>query len=165
MSLFFVLARLPLLSHTTKTTPLLILLIADETCGFEGDEGTYDRGICLDRYLQWISTLADNFILDKAINMRSISVCPPFSSIYPSPSVTSCWLHSGFQLSTFITLLYITFTGPPSELYAVEVLLLHHLHAWCRKFHRRQAGATPPHSPVTAPVESEDSSDSLSARP
>jgi len=86
MSLLFTLASLPLLSYATDTTLLLAPLIADETCGFEGDEAAYGIGIRLGLYLQWITTsLADNFVPDEAINMRSVNNCTSFLLLYTLP--------------------------------------------------------------------------------
>lgn len=83
MSLLFALVRLPLLSYATNTALLPTLLIADEACGFEGDEGTYGRGIRLGLYLQWFTTsLADNFVPDEAIAMRGVNICASFFLLY-----------------------------------------------------------------------------------
>lgn len=60
-----------------------------DTCGFQGDDNTYGLGIRLGLYIQWIATsLANNFVPDEAVAMRSVNFC--------------------FQLSTFVGLLYIT---------------------------------------------------------
>jgi len=50
-------------------------------------------------------------------------VCPHSLSVLYQPNV-QLTLRAGFQLSTFVALVYITLTRPPSELYAVEAWLL-----------------------------------------
>ncbi|KAI9892527.1 MAG: hypothetical protein M1814_001484 [Vezdaea aestivalis] len=96
--------------NTLDSTPILTKQDAKpKTCGFVGDQDTYGLGIRLGLYFQWITTsLANNFVPEEALANRSVN--------------------SAFQLSTLVSLVYITATRNNSEsghtLHAVECLIV-----------------------------------------
>ncbi|KAI9821374.1 MAG: hypothetical protein M1832_003380 [Thelocarpon impressellum] len=93
--------------------PQSTLSVADASsksteCGFKGDENVYGLGIRLGVYLQWLtSALAYNFVPEESTTLRGVN--------------------TGFTLSNFAGLLYITINptnSRPEGLYAIEVWIV-----------------------------------------